>query len=66
MGKLTRGQRYQMVQMYEDGFKCEYIAALFGVRREYPSKLAIRWGSPKRRPKYGPRGPRGSGKMEAT
>jgi hypothetical protein len=48
--------------MYEDGYKLEYIAALFGVRREYPSKLAIRWGSLKRRPKYRPRGSR---KMEA-
>jgi hypothetical protein len=46
---LTLEQRRKIVQMYEEGHKCEYIAALFGVRREYPSKLAIRWGSPKRR-----------------
>ena len=48
--KLTPAQRDTIVRMYEDGFKCEYIAALFGVRREYPSKLALRRGAVHRMP----------------
>jgi hypothetical protein len=50
MAKLTYEQRREIVRMYEEGLKLEYIAALYGVRREYPSKLAIRWGSPLRVP----------------
>jgi hypothetical protein len=48
--KLTPEQRDAIVRMYQDGFKCEYIAALFGVRREYPSKLALRRGAAHRMP----------------
>jgi hypothetical protein len=47
---LTYEQRREIVMMYDRGDKLEYIAALFGVRREYPSKLALRWGSPHRMP----------------
>lgn len=48
--KLTPAQRDTIVRMYEEGFKLEYIAALFGVRREYPSKLALRRGAAHRMP----------------
>jgi len=48
--KLSYGQRREIVKMYEEGHKLEYIAALYGVRREYPSKLALRWGSKPRMP----------------
>jgi len=48
--KLTYQQRREIVLMYEEGHKLEYIAALYGVRREYPSKLALRWGSAHRMP----------------
>ena len=41
---LTVQQRLDIVRMYEEGHKLEYIAALFGVRREYVSKLALRRG----------------------
>jgi hypothetical protein len=48
--KLTELQRLEIIQMYLDGHKLEYIAALYGVRREYPSKLALRRGAPHRMP----------------
>ena len=49
--KLSDEQRAEIVQMYIDGTeKIEYIAAIFGVRREYVSHLAIRRGVPMRRP----------------
>lgn len=50
---LSEKQRREIIQMYEEGHKLEYIAALYGVRREYPSKLALRRGSPMRMPSMG-------------
>jgi hypothetical protein len=48
--KLTYQQRREIVTMYEEGHKLAYIAALYGVAREYPSHLALRWGSKHRKP----------------
>ena len=47
---LTKKQRLEIVELYKAGEKCEYIAALYGVRREYPSKLSLRRGVPHRFP----------------
>lgn len=47
--KLTMVQRAQMIELYRNKEKVEYIAALFGVSKEYPGKLAHRRGLPKRR-----------------
>jgi hypothetical protein len=50
--RLTKEQRQKALQMYKDGHKCEYIGALFGIRRESASKLALRLGAtPRRQPK---------------
>jgi hypothetical protein len=50
--RLTKEQRLEALQMYKDGHKCEYIGALFGIRRESASKLALRLGAtPRRRPR---------------
>lgn len=48
--KLTPEQRTEIVRMYIEGHKLEYIAALFGIRRESVSKLALRRGAPHRCP----------------
>lgn len=47
--KLTIEQRAEMVELYRNKEKVDYIAELFGVGREYPGKLARRRGLPKRR-----------------
>jgi hypothetical protein len=47
--KLTMKQREEMVEMYRNEEKVDYIASLFGVGREYPSKLAHRRGLPRRK-----------------
>ena len=48
--KLTPAERDDVLRMYQEGYKCEYVAALFGIRRESVSKLAIRRGARQRRP----------------
>ena len=48
--RLTPAERDDVLRMYEEGYKCEYVAALFGIRRESVSKLAIRRGARQRRP----------------
>jgi hypothetical protein len=54
--KLTPEQQAEVYRMYvENRFKCEYIGALFGIRRESVSKLALRRGAPKRGQPKGPR-----------
>ena len=50
--KLTEEQRTKAVAMYADGVeKTEYIAYLFGIRREYLARLAVRRGVPLRMPR---------------
>ena len=53
--KLTPEQHDQVLRLYLDGFKCEYIGSLFGIRRESVSRLALRKGAPKRGQPKGPR-----------
>lgn len=48
--KLTPAERDKLVNMYIQGLKCEYIAAVLGIRRESVSKMAIRRGAPHRMP----------------
>lgn len=48
--RLTPDERAKLVRMYLQGLKCEYIAAVFGIRRESVSKTALRYGAPHRMP----------------
>jgi hypothetical protein len=48
--RLTPEERDKVVRMYIQGLKCDYIAAVMGIRREGVSKLAIRRGVPHRMP----------------
>jgi len=47
--KLSHDQKIRLVQMYNDGEKVEYIAAVFGIRRQSAGQLALRWGATRRR-----------------
>jgi len=48
--RLTQAERQKLVNMYLQGLKCDYIAAVFGIRRESVSKMALRRGAPHRMP----------------
>jgi DNA-directed RNA polymerase specialized sigma24 family protein len=47
--KLTPEERVKLVNMYLQGLKGEYIAAVFGIRRESVNKAVRRAGAPYRK-----------------